>query len=374
MLINARAQTSSGPYTILFDEAHDQYYTYADGTFVTALDYLNQTADFIVNLNTDPLDNTTQLLSYDLIIIGNPGPDGNFSSAEIQSLKNYTELGGNLMLLCNYNNVSSFTPDENITGHPTYLNNLTQALNLPASFTEYDLWDENHIPLGPRYFVEIINQNFQFGHPIQWKLSKLITYTSGLNLTTNQGIIATGYSDSYLINRTSGTLSDTPWLYVDQKESSRIILCGSTEMFSDLNVTNTYNISSYKGVAWINAADNLRLWANLIQWALIIESPDFFTAYVIVASSITAMGVALFIYYSYFTTSKSSTYEIETEKLKEERAFILKEARIRATEGNYNATAQLYKKASRLSNKLGDSRAEKLYSRKHREFREKKKS
>ena len=315
----------------------------------------------------DPLDNTTQLLPYDLIIIGNPGPDGNFSSVETQALKNYTELGGNLLILCNYNDVANFTPDENITGHADYLNNLTQVLNIPASFTYYDLYDLTHIPIGPRWIVEIENQNFQFSHPIQWKLIKVLTHTSGLNVTSNQGIIATGYPDSYLTNPTNDTLSETPWLYTTQTDSSRFILCGSTVMFSDLNVTNT-GTSSYKGVAWIHAADNLRLWANLIQWALIIETSDFFTTFIIIASITTTIGVALFIYYSYFTTPKSSTLEIETEKLKNERAFLLKEARTRTAEGNYNATAQLYKKASRLSNKLGDYRAEKLYNRKHRDF------
>ncbi len=367
LLLNVKAQNESGPYSILFDEAHDQYYTYTNGTFTSALDYLNQTADFVVYLNTNPLDNITQLQSYDLIIIGNPGPAGNFSSLEIQALKNYTLLGGNLMLLCNYNDVNNPLFDENITGHADYLNNLTQVLNIPVSFTYYDLYDESHIPIGPRWYVELGSQNFQFGHPIKWKLSTIIIHTSGLNMTATEGAVGTGYSDSYLNNRTSGTLSETPWLYATQQESYRIILCGSIVMFSDLNVTNT-GTTSYKGVAWIDSVDNLRLWANLIQWALITETPEVFTAYIIIVSVIAVIGIALFLYYSYFTTPKSSTYEMETEKLSDERAFVLKEARTRAAEGQNSAAAQLYKKASRLSNKLGDYKSEKLYNRKHREL------
>ena len=371
IFLNVKAQSSSSPYLILFDEAHDQYYTYTNGRFKTALDYLNQTADFEVILNSKELDNHTELLPYDLIIIGNPGPNGNFTPTEIDSLKNYTENGGNLILLCNYNDVGA-SPNENITGKFANLNNITIALNLPVLFTSYDLWDNNHNPIGKRWVVEIEDPNFKMFHPIKFKVKKALTFTSVLNVSMGEEIVATGYEDSYLKNITGELNVETPWLFATQVNSSRILLCGSNAMFSDTNITTSTN-DTYFGIFWINAVDNLRLWANLIQWTLITEVPDLNTIFLIVISILFAVGVGLIVYNSYFTSRKSPVYDIESEDLRNERATTLKQARARVKEGMYLAAAQLYKKAGKLSNKLKDYPAEKRLYQKHREFLKKSK-
>lgn len=371
--LNTRAQASTGPWKILFDEAHDQYYTYSNGRFTTALSYLNKTADFQVHLNAGIFDNVTKISPYDLIIIGNPGPDGNFSLTELEVLKNYTLQGGNLIILGNYNDVGIPTPDLNITSNVASLNNLTTTLNLPASFTYYDLHDENHNPLGLRWVVEIGNQNFKATHPISWKIGKVLTFTSGLNVTGNQYIVATGYSASYLKNDINDTISKTPWLYAIQQSHSKIILCGSTVMFSNLNVTSVGS-SPYTGIHWINAADNLRLWANLIQWLVITDIPDFITIFTIMVCIIIAIGVAIYVYNQFFRPPPTSEYEIEMQNIKENLALTLKDARSRAKNGDYYNAALLYKKASKLSNALGDSRAEKQYNRQYNEFLGKSKS
>ena len=368
MLLNVKAQSTSGPYLILFDEGHDQYYTYSNGRFKTALDYLNQTADFEVFLNSGELNNYTKLLRYDFIIIGNPGPNGNFSVGEIKNLTKYVDEGGNLFLLSNYHDVGVAIPDENITGQASYLNNITQELNLPVSFTYYDLWtNDTHIPLGPRWITEIEDSNFQDFHPISRKIKTVLIFSSGLNVTQNQDIIATGYSHSYLRNQTNDKIYETPWLYATQQGTSRIILCGSTIIFSDLNVTDSGE-SSYVGVPWIEAVDNLRLWANLIQWTIITEIPTFFNIFIIIIILITAVGIGLYLYHAHFTKPKSPLLEVEKQNLLDERAMVLKEARSRITEGMHLAAVQLYKQAVKLSNKLKDYRSENLYTKKYREL------
>jgi len=367
LLTNVHAQTSSPSYSILFDEAHDQFYTYSNGRFTTALTYLNQTADFVVTLNSALFDNLTTLLTYDLIIIGNPGPHGNFSQIEIGVLKNYTLLGGNLLILNNFNDVANPSPDLNVTGHPEYLSNLTESLDLPLNLLTYDLFDETHIPLGQRWVVEIGTQNFQIFHPISWKINRILTFTSGLNVTSTDGIVATGYPESYLNNRTGDTLSTTPWLYATQQGASKIVICGSTAMFSDTNITNVGN-SIYTGVKWINALDNLRLWANIIQWTSIKENPEFFLAFLIVSIALVALGIGLYLYNWFFKPPQLTSYELEIQNIKTELANTLKEARYHAKRGDFSAAAYSYKKASKLCNKLGDSHGEKQYSRKYREF------
>lgn len=368
MLADAKAESDSSPYLVLFDEAHDQYYNYTNGRFKTALDYLNQTSDFEVYLNTLEFTNVSNLLNYSLIIIGNPGPNGNFSSKEIEVLKNYTILGGNLFLLSNYYDVADLTPDRNLTGNAPYLNNLTQALNLSYLFNDYDLHNQPpSVPGMPRWIVEIEDSSFKSFHPIKWKLKKVLTYTSGLNITQNQDVIATGHSNSYLENYEENIINETPWLVATQLTTSRIILCGSTVMFSDLNVTDELG-KEYTGIPWINAVDNLRLWANLIQWVLITKTPNIFSIYIIITCIILAIGFSLYIYQSYFRSPKITMHEIKKQNLRDERAIILKEARRRAGEGYYLVAAKLYKKAAKLSNKIGDSQEENLYDKKYRQF------
>lgn len=361
-----KAQSDSTPYTILFDEAHDQYYTHSNQRFITALDYLNQTFDFKVYLNTkttNKFDNITKLAGYDLIIIGNPGPKGNFSETELQVLKNYTDLGGDLFLLCNYNDVGVSTPNDNVTGHASYLNNLTRKLDLPALFTYYDLYNDiYHIPYNKRWIIEIQSSNFPSTHPISQKVSSVLVFTSGLNLTATPNFVATGYVESYLTNGTGSPIYQTPWLCTIERGASKIILCGSIAMFSDTNITNT------PGYDWIDALDNLRLWANLIQWASIEIMPDFFTYFLVISLIIIAAGISLYIFLIRITPSKPATVETKKQNLISEREMILKDARTNVDQGNYLSAAQLYKRAAKLSNELGELQEEAMYLKKYQKF------
>ena len=63
--------------------------------------------------------------------------------------------------------------------------------------------------------------------------------------------------------------------------------------------------------------------------------------------------------------------EIEKQNLQDERAMVLKEARSRATEGMFLAASKLYKQAAKLSNKLGDFKAEELYNKNYHQFLQK---
>ena len=370
LIVPVKAKSGTIPYSILFDEAHNQYYTYSNSRFKTALDYLNQTLEFKVYLNKVLFDNVSKLSPYDLVIIGNPGPKGNFSSKELTALKNYTLQGGDLFLLGNYNDIGVPTPDGNLTGHASYLNNITRGLALPVLFTSYDLWDKSgspNLPLGERWVIDIKSSNFQTFHPITQKLNNVLVFTSGLNVTEPQNIIATGYPDSYLINRTNDLINETPWLFATQNGASKIILCGSTAIFSDTNITNALS-TDYTGIHWIHALDNLRLWANIIQWASMATPPDFLTMFIVITLIIIAVGVSLFIYYSRFAPPKPSTVETKKQNLLSERDMILKEAQTNIDQGNLLSAAQLYKRAARLSNQLGELPEEANYMKKYQKL------
>jgi len=370
MVVDTQAQSNSTPYSILFDEAHDQYFKYSNQRFKTALDYLNTTADFQVFLNTELFTNATELLAYDLIIIGNPGINTTFASQEVEVLKNYTDNGGHLFLLSNYYAVVNPLYDKDDLGNADALNNITQALNLSVFFTKFDL---HHFPpttdLG-REIVALDDSVFKFFHPIKYKINTIVTYTSGLNTSQSQDVIATGYSNSYLENEDGNRTTNTPWLVATQRGRSHIVLCGSTAMFSDVNVTDDLD-KSYSGVLWINAADNLRLWANIIQWILISKIPNLSTVFIILFCIFLAIGTGLYLYNTYFVSPELSRQELEKQNLLQERALILKEARSRSSEGLYLAAAKLYKQAARLSNKLKDYKGEHQFNKNFQDLLEK---
>lgn len=370
LIVKVEAKSNTSPLLILFDQGHKQYYTYSNTRFKTAIDYLNQTAEFKVYLNNNTLDNITTLLPYSLIIIGNPGPNGNFSAKELDTLKNYIEQGGSLLLLGNYNGVGEANPDGNITGHSSYLNNLTRVLRLPACFTSYDLWEKSgspNLPLGVQWIINLGSSNFQTSNPIAQKLTNILVLTSGLNVTETQNIIAAGYPDSQLAGPNYARINETPWLFATQIGASKIILCGSTTMFSDTNITNELG-KQYTGIHWIQALDNLRLWANIFQWFLMIVIPDFFTIYLTISLIIIAAGISLFVYYSRFAPAKLPTVDTKKQNLISERDMILKEAQTNINQENYLSAAQLYKRAANLSNQLGELQEEANYLKKYQKL------
>jgi hypothetical protein len=370
MVPDAQADSNTRPYSILFDEAHDQYFTYSNQLFKSAIDYLNQTADFQVFLNTELFANATELGAYDLIIIGNPGLNTNFTPTEIEVIKNYTISGGHLILLSNYYAVVNPLYDEDDLGNAAALNNITHALNLSVSFTDSDL---HHFPpttdLG-REIVELDDSVFKSFHPVKHKIGTVLTYTSGLNTTDEQHVIATGYADSYLEDADGNRTYDTPWLYGTEIGKSRIILCGSTAMFSDVNVTNDLD-KDYSETYWIDAADNLKLWANLIQWTLIKEIPFISMVFIILICVFFAIGTGLYVYNTYFVSPELSQQELEKQQLLDERASVLKEARIRTSEGLYLAAAKLYKQAAKISNKLKDFKGKNQFTKNFQQLLEK---
>lgn len=273
---------STADYVIMFDESHGQFFNRT--LMATAIESLEELASYTdddisieILFQTESDFNSTNLQGVDLLIFTNPGfnEDDNLSPTEIEVLLDYVELGGSLFLLCN-----PLTHDDNITGHPTSINDLlagredrltSARVRATANATNADvILDDFQGTYGNDSFVSLdltdINANYTIYR--QEELVNTTTiYSSPLILGNEDAIVSVGRTPitSYTVNDEYDMFRDLvngflTWLIAKVYSNSRMILSGSTIMFSDLEITD--------GKKWIEQSDNLVLWRNIVLWLL----------------------------------------------------------------------------------------------------------
>lgn len=285
---NNSLETSS--YFIVFDESHNQFFD--SSMMSTALNSLNQSFGPSINIKIiiqNDNFNSTNLQGTDLVIITNPGKNSNNQLPKIRpeesnSLENYINIGGSILYLSN-----PLSHNQNITGHAKPLNDLmfnsfgvsidssNDGDNTTVIIDEFNYVNNNSfIKLNSANIKndELVNQinnitkenNKEFlyygGH---------IKETSGLEGSTsgNTSITAYNLDKSFDIDLFQSSNSKTPrWMYGKQfgSDSGRSILIGSSIMFSD------YPFDSQS--KWVNQANNLELFQNIVAWLLKITPSD----------------------------------------------------------------------------------------------------
>ncbi len=273
---------STTDYVIMFDESHGQYFNRT--LMTTAIDSINELSSYTdddisveILYQTESDFNSTNLQGVDLLIFTNPGfeEEDNLSPAEIEALLDYVELGGSLFLLCN-----PLTHDDNITGHPTSINDLlagredrltSARVRATANVSNADvILDDFQGIYGNDSFVSLdltdINANYTI-----YKQEELVNsttiYSSPLILGNEEPIVSVGRTPitSYTVNDEYNMFRDLvhgflTWLIAKVYSDSRMILSGSTIMFSDLEIAD--------GTKWVEQSDNLVLWKNIVLWLL----------------------------------------------------------------------------------------------------------
>ena len=328
-------------YVVLYDESHGQHFnrTLMDGALASLNSLLpqNVTPNIEIELlfNTESEFNSTNLQGIDLLILTNPGikEENQLTTSEIDAILDFVELGGSLFLLCN-----PLTQDENITGHVESINELLGSRDnkissarirtaVNASFSDVILDDFRSIYENDSYIhlnylenaEEFIAEDATINETIfnqEVEIEEILMYSSSISLgseeiESNRLGIATTPVTSYAVDETYHIFRDPvhnflTWLLAKEITNSRVVLSGSTIMFSDMNIENN---------AWINQFDNLDLWKNIILWLLKYTphpevSPPAIWAFsyyalVVAAFSIVVFGYA-FILYKYKNARKTS--------------------------------------------------------------------
>lgn len=300
---------------VLFDEAHAQNLTYSLGNFTKAIDALNETvleyrpgryAKYIIRLlPSNSTFNSSILEDIGILIIGNPGRNASFNENELETVKNFVENGGGLFLMCDPQLNESIYGE---SGNPVELNKILTKLNISSVLFSHNnsfgdtIFDENHSVTNRSYFVYVNSTEFSNETKISDGIQRVLIFSSSLIVKDNNYIVATGDNESYALtpngNFTYQTGTKPPWLVAYEDNEFRIVLCGSTVMFSDLNV-------KVLGISWIDAENNKILWFNIIKWLTPAPNPIDVSNYFLLAGGIILLlGVASFLTYKLLKTRK----------------------------------------------------------------------
>lgn len=263
------------PIVILFDEAHDQFFNRS--LYSQALSVVEDFTDNEVKIiyNTAEFNSTT-FQGVDIFICTNPG--SSFSAIETASVSEFLVEGNSMFLLSNPLN----EVNDSLMGRGDYLNELLldYRLNAIDKFWTHtgdvgeirnpsviiNEFDNAGIP---NYLKLDVNDSTHEIFSIDQNVSSLVTYTSSLiNTRVNLVIAPSDAVVKTVANEIYYYPSDVPIISTmgEMEIGARILMSGSSIMFSDLNDT-------LLGTTWYESADNSNFWLNCITWLAEIN-PD----------------------------------------------------------------------------------------------------
>lgn len=235
---------------ILFDQVHLQFYT--SERMQSAITSLNNTEDFIVYFN-DQRFTETSLLGVDILVIENP--ERSFTFQERLVLVEYLDNGGNIFLLAD--------PRGTISN----LNNIIDAIQYTdGRFAQHVIFDEEFNQNNISTQISVSRKDLRESSPLTNGVEEIITHSISIEDNDPNTVIATG--SNYSLAGLEGK-SQPAWLVASTVGRSRIVLCGSTRMFSDVK-------PSKSEVTWYQTKDNARLWQNIFSWLAQKEIPPSF--------------------------------------------------------------------------------------------------
>lgn len=273
-LFPATAQVKEKTYIILYDESHEQFFS--SELMQTALKNLPEAlgVDITVRINTEDF-TPSSVQGSDLIIISNPGADSEVKDGEKAAIDTYVSNGGGVLYMSN-----PFNYNSTLTGHANTLKGLlTSQFN---AFMRVDAVDTDNTSL----IIDDYNNDGDDSHVIVNvnNLETEVFRTEPNNLSNSQFLLYSGlvstkdlapiyYGNasefSYAVTQNYEMALDTEKPAVKQvkwmeaKEignNSRVMLLGSTIMFSDYNYDNQST--------WIEQYDNELLFQNIVAWMM----------------------------------------------------------------------------------------------------------
>ncbi|UJG42670.1 MAG: hypothetical protein K9W46_09780 [Candidatus Heimdallarchaeum endolithica] len=273
------APNTEKEYVILFDESHGQYFN--STLMKSALSAINDSLNVRFIFFNESKFNSTNLQGVDLVIIGNPGiyKNYNLSSEEVEVIQDYVEAGGSLFLLAN-----PLSSDTNITGHVSSFNDILSARLSKLSSARFRtgldksstvIMDDYHNKYNNESFLSIVNYNTSDNEFLEKnkifeqtsKVENLTVYSTAISFDRPEKENAIGRTEitSYALEKDGSIVQDMingflVWLFAKEIGNARIVLSGSTIMFSDLLINENQK--------FINEDQNKELWLNLINWLL----------------------------------------------------------------------------------------------------------
>jgi len=332
-----QAQAGLDPIVVMFDAAHSPQFAAdnADLGLKLILDLVNDTTRYIVRVNSAPLTDKV-LKDVDVLIVAGPDQSSAFSAAEFNGISEMLANGSSLFLLGNpaLGQQSTYWTEALIQdiGENIALNRLLNGINMtgvrfsnnhtatPVSRDWSDtMFDYDHaLNESTPWLIRMDSTTWDSTHPIFRNINELYTITATLKPITLASGIGHGYESSFAQYQVSVngwanyshpnmTLDEyelrplsysaingsfPAWLSAFEFGSSRVVICGSTIMFTgrpiDLEDTE---------LDWFYIGDNARLFMNIMGWLSkdFVETPSAIVPMLIISSAVMIVGVAFYL-------------------------------------------------------------------------------
>jgi len=299
------------------------------------LDAVNASTRYMVRIYNGSHLNDTVLTDADVLIIASPSAGSPFASSEAASIVRMLNNGSSLMIL----------GDPTISQNSTYwtesalqslgdniaINRLLDMLNITGvrfsinATSESTLWAdtmfdyERNLNSSYPWVMQLDSTTWNTNHPIFKDINGLILMTATLKPLSLSSSIARGYKSSFAqfrkgpytwgnISFPNMTLEESqtwplnysaingtlpPWLSAFEYNGSRVIISGSTIMFTGRPID-----IPKATLKWYYAADNARLFMNMVSWLTSGRAtPDSaILPMLIVSSALFFVGIVIYVF------------------------------------------------------------------------------
>ncbi len=289
----ATAFSEEGQIIIVFDMSHDQPLSIAKKNFTQAIDFFQSHTEYFVQIHTEGEINSTILDRARVLVVPNPGR--NYSEIELEAISDFVGEGGSLFLLGDYqvkgrqignpellNQILHGISEDRIRFTTVKQDNITQGDSIIDSFNNIS------VPYNVRINSSGVTSENQAA--IFSGVGEIMF--SGGSLSTNNSdlIVSRGANSSQAVSIDGEVIQEQPpWLAAFTINTSRIVLCSSTTMFSD-------TLCAGQNSSWFQLSDNSILWYNIFHWMTIFLISDPTPIMITFVALVLLVGICLFVY------------------------------------------------------------------------------
>ncbi|MEM2222649.1 MAG: hypothetical protein QW143_04490 [Candidatus Korarchaeota archaeon] len=189
-----------------------------------------------------------------------PNPPNEFGSLELSFLKNFVEAGGKLIIM------GDVQYDTRQYGKPDYLNALLDYIGIGNKVRFWGTNDDgdeikDYTQNYGYYWQVVVTSDCFSPHLISYEINKVVITSSSLIVLDPSVLVATSPQTSYAQSASGKihTYGNVPWLAATELGEGKIVVCGSSVIFSDSYVYG-------RSVPYIKTEDNEKLFFNIIWW------------------------------------------------------------------------------------------------------------
>jgi hypothetical protein len=337
--LNVRAQAQLDQIVVLYDASHlQQIDPFDEEGLKLMFDMVNESSRYIIRINEDNPLNASVLNDVDILIISDPDATSEFTQEESSAIVEMLANGSSLFALGNptisqNSTYWSSAPFQDL-GENSALNALFDQINMSGvrfsvNYTLDDrIWSdtmfdyEHSLHANSTWVLQLDSSTWDTTHPIFKDINELFTMTATLKPIEAASAVARGYDSSYAQFRRgpyswgnvsfpnmsltefeeaplsysaiNGTLP--PWLAAFEYSGSRVIVAGSTMMFTGYNLDLPEGVSRAES-QWFYQGDNAMLFMNMLDWlsAGSAEPPSAIVPMLTISAVILLVGIAYYL-------------------------------------------------------------------------------